>query len=606
LIVCALRPELPRLSARLALAAVAFACLSAALVAAQAIPEGAPSKAVATQISQAANFIDITGESGIHFNHVAGHTTKKYLIETMGTGVGVFDFDNDGLLDIFVANGAPIADPTPPGTLPKKSSPADWNRLYHQKKDGTFEDVTEKAGLAGSGYSLGVAVGDYDNDGYEDLYVTGYGGNHLYHNNGNGTFTDVTVSSGTGGSGWSTSAAWVDLAGDGLLDLVVLRYVKWDWDDIWCGEHREGYRSYCHPDVFQAIAPLVFHNDGNGHFTEQSKARGISVPGKGLGIAIGDYDRDGKVDLMVANDSTLEHVYRNKGDGTFEETGLSAEVAVDGDGRTYAGMGIAFADYNNDGLPDLLITNLANQKYALYQNNGDGTFSYGSYTSGIGGMSLLHSGWGTAFLDFDNDGRKDILVVQGHDLDTIELVYPQIHYRETMLLARNTGKGFADVSASAGPAFQARWVGRGLAVGDLFNDGHVDAVVTENNGPLHVVRNRTENGNHWLGLLLVGHRSNRDAIGAEVKITTADGASQWATVSTAGSYLSSSDKRLHFGLGGNMTVKSAEILWPSGIHQRVDDIHADQMLTIEEPKQDAGPASGTTAVQPPAKEGKAK
>lgn len=551
-------------------------------------PAAAPSRSASVP---AGNFVDITEVSGVHFQHLAGHTSKKYLLETMGSGVAVFDYDNDGLLDIFLVNGAPIADPMPVGTIPQKTAPKYWNRLYRQKKDGTFEDVTEHSGLAGAGYSLGVAVGDYDNDGYEDLYVTGYGGNHLYHNNGNGTFTDVTATSGTGGSGWSTSAAWVDLDSDGLLDVVVLRYVKWDWDDIWCGEHREGYRSYCHPDVFPAITPLVFHNDGNGHFTEQGKQRGLAVPGKGLGIAIGDYDRDGHTDLVVANDSMLEHLYRNKGDGTFEETGLNAEVAVDGDGRTYAGMGVGFADFNNDGLPDLLITNLANQKYALYQNNGDGTFSYASYTSGMGGMSLLHSGWGAAFLDYDNDGLKDLWIAQGHDLDTIELVYPQIHYREPMLLARNNGHGFADVSASAGPAFQAAWVGRGLAVGDLFNDGMMDAVVTENNGPTHIVRNRTQTANHWLGLKLIGHRSNRDAIGAEVAIVTSEG-KQWATVSTAGSYLSSSDKRLHFGLGNSSVVKSIDILWPSGLHQLVDGVRADQMLTIDEP----GP--------PPASKGK--
>lgn len=541
----------------------------------------------------ATGFVDVTDAVGVHFDHVAGHTSKKYLLETMGSGVAVFDFDNDGLLDIFLANGTTIADPTPVGTIPSKNGPKSWNRLYHQKKDGTFEDVTEQAGLAGIGYSLGVAVGDFDNDGFEDLYVTGYGGNHLYHNNGNGTFTDVTELSGTGGSGWSTSAAWIDLDGDGLLDLVVLRYVKWDWDDVWCGEHREGYRAYCHPDVFPAVAPLVFHNDGHGRFTEQAKQRGLAVPGKGLGVALADYDRDGKVDLVVANDSMLEYIYRNKGGGTFEETGLTAEVAVDGDGRTYAGMGVAFSDFNNDGLPDLLITNLANQKYALYQNNGDGTFSYASYNLGIAGLSLLHSGWGTAFIDYDNDGLKDLLVAQGHDLDTIELVYPQIHYKEPMLLARNTGKGFVDVSASSGPAFGSAWVGRGLAVGDLFNDGHMDAVVTANNGAAHVIRNRTASGNHWLGLKLVGHTSNRDAIGAEVELTTPDGKHQWATVSTAGSYLSSSDKRLHFGLGVNVRGGKATILWPSGIRQEIENLAGDVFVVIDEPARGlpAGPVS---------------
>jgi hypothetical protein len=500
----------------------------------------------------------------------------------MGSGVALFDYDNDGRLDIFFANGAPLTDPTPKGTIPQKAGSKYWNRLFHQKKDGTFEDVTEKAGLAGAGYSLGVAVGDYDNDGYEDLYVTGYGGNHLYHNNGNGTFTDVTEASGTGGDGWSTSAAWVDLDGDGLLDLVVLRYVKWDFDDVWCGEHREGFRSYCHPDIFPAIAPLVYHNDGNGHFTEVSKKTGISVPGKGLGIALADYDRDGKTDVFIANDSMLEHLYHNKGDGTFEEVGLGAEVAVDGDGRTYAGMGVDFSDYNNDGLPDLVITNLANQKYALYTNNGDGSFTYASYASGIGGMTLLHSGWGIRFVDYDNDGLKDLLITQGHDLDTIELNFPSLHYREPMLLARNTGKGFVDVSARSGDVFKQAWVGRGMAMGDIYNDGMMDAVVSTNDGPAYIIRNETPTHNHWLGLKLVGHKSNRDAIGAEVKIVTAQGP-QWETVSTASSYLSSGDKRLHFGLGSQATVDMVEIQWPSGIKQTLKNVRGDQFVTVDEP-----------------------
>ena len=528
------------------------------------------------------NFVDITQRSHVLFNGQASHTGSKYLIETMGSGVALLDYDNDGRLDIFLVNGAPLANPTPKGTIPQKTGPKYWNRLYHQKPDGTFEDVTEKAGLQGTGYDMGVAVGDYDNDGYEDIYVTGYGGNHLYHNNGNGTFTDVTQSSGTGGSGWSTSATWVDLDNDGRLDLVVLRYVKWDFDDVWCGEHREGYRAYCHPDVFQPIAPLVYHNDGNGHFTEVSAKIGLDKLGKGLGIAIGDFDRDGKIDVAVANDSMLEYLYRNKGDGTFEEVGLPAEIAVDGDGRTYAGMGIDFQDYDNDGLPDLIITNLANQKYALYRNNGDSSFSYDSYISGIGGMTLLHSGWGIHFLDYDNDGNKDLLVAQGHDLDTIELNYPQLHYKEPMLLANNTGHGFVDVSAQSGAIFHQAWAGRGLAVGDLDNDGLVDAVVTTNDGPAYVLHNETKTPNHWLTFLLVGHRSNRDGIGAEIKLTTPAG-SQYVTVTTAGSYLSSSDKRAHFGLGSAKTAQSVQIRWPSGIVQTLNNVPADQMLKVEEP-----------------------
>ena len=551
---------------------------------AQTLPPAPPSPSAPTSGSKSTpgSFVDITQSSHVAFNAQASHTPKKYLIETMGSGAALFDYDNDGRLDIFLVNGAPLSDPTPLGTIPQKTGPKYWNRLFHQKPDGTFEDVTEKAGLQGIGYDMGVAVGDYDNDGYDDLYVTGYGGNHLYHNNGDGTFTDVTKQSGTGGSGWSTSATWVDLDNDGLLDLVVLRYMKWDFDDIWCGEHREGHRAYCHPDTFQPISSLVYHNDGNGHFTEVAAKIGLDAPGKGLGIAVADYDRDGKIDIAVANDSMLEYLYHNKGNGTFEEVGLPSEMAVDGDGRTFAGMGIDFQDYNNDGLPDMVITDLANQKYALYKNNGDSSFSYDSYVSGIGSMTLLHSGWGIHFLDYDNDGRKDLLIVQGHDLDTISLDHPQLHYKEPMLLANNTGSGFVDVSSDSGEVFKQTWVGRGLAVGDIDNDGRLDAVVTTNDGPAYIIRNETKTGNHWLTLLLVGHRSNRDGIGAVIKLTTANG-SQWNTVTTGGSYLSSSDKRAHFGLGQAKAAESIEVRWPSGIVQTLKNIRADQILTVNEP-----------------------
>ncbi len=527
-------------------------------------------------------FTDATSALGVHFQNRSSHTSKKYLIETMGAGVALFDYDNDGRLDIYLINGAPLADPTSKGTIPQKTGPQYWNRLYHQKPDGTFEDVTEKAGLQGAGYGMGVAVGDYDNDGFEDLYVTAYGGNKLYHNNGDGTFTDVTEKAGVGGSGWSTSAAWVDLDGDGLLDLVVLRYVKWDFDDIYCGIHKEGFRDYCHPDVFQPIAPLVYHNDGNGHFTEVSQKIGISKPGKGLGIAFADYDRDGHVDIFIANDSMEEFLYHNKGNGTFEESGLMAGVAVDGNGQTYAGMGVDFADYNNDGLPDLVISDLANQQYALYKNNGDGSFTYSSFVSGLASMTLKHSGWGMRFFDYDNDGWKDLLIAQGHDLESIQTNYPDLRYREPMLLARNTGKGFVDVTKDSGEVFQHAWVGRGLAIGDIDNDGRVDAVVTTNDGPAYILHNETPTQNHWLTLRLVGHKSNRDAIGAEVKLTTAKG-SQWVTVTTAGSYLSSSDKRVHFGLGTETIAQSIEIRWPSGIVQVLKDVRADQFLKVDEP-----------------------
>lgn len=527
-------------------------------------------------------FTDVTAKLGLNYRNEASHTSRKYLIETMGPGVALFDYDNDGRLDIFVVNGAPLKDPTAKGTVPEKTGPKYWNRLYHQKLDGTFEDVTEKAGLQGAGYGMGVAVGDYDNDGYEDLYVTGYGGNKLYHNNGDGTFTDVAEKAGVGAGGWSTSAAWIDLDGDGLLDLVVLRYVQWDFDDLWCGEHKEGYRAYCHPDFFKPIAPLVYHNDGNGHFSEVSEKTGIAKPGKGLGITLADYDRDGRTDIFVANDSMPEFLYHNKGGGKFEEVGLISGVAVDGEGHTYAGMGADFADYNNDGLPDLVVTDLANQMYAVYRNNGDATFSYESYPSGVGRMTMTHSGWGVRFMDCDNDGWKDLLIAQGHDLDTIELTSPNLRYREPMLLAKNTGHGFADVSADAGSVFREAWVGRGMAIGDIDNDGRLDAVVTTNDGPLYVLHNETVTTNHWLILKLVGHKSNRDAIGAEVTVTTIKGF-QLQTVTTASSYLSSSDKRVHFGLGEETLAQTIEIRWPTGIRQTLKNVRADQILQVDEP-----------------------
>src|SRR5581483_536445 len=564
-------------------------CLLLFLESSSALPTSPELQAMSAK--HAGNFVDVTANVGIHFKHIASHTSKKCLPETMGAGVALFDYDNDGRLDIFLVNGAPISDPTPKGTIPQKTGPQYWNCLYHQKEDGTFEDVTEKAGLQGSGYGMGVAVGDYDNDGYEDLYVTAYGGNRLYHNNGNGTFTDVTQKAAVGGGGWSTSAAWVDLDGDGLLELVVLRYLRWDFGDVWCGEHKPGHREYCHPDVFPPIASLVYHNDGNGHFTEVSQKIGFSKPGKGLGIAVADYDRDGHVDVFVANDSTFEFLYHNKGDGTFEEQALMSGVAADGEGRAYAGMGVDFADYNNDGLPDLVVDDLANQMYALYQNSGDGTFAYMTYSSGVSGMTMLHSGWGLRFMDYDNDGWKDLLVAQGHDLDTIELNFPHLRYREPMLLARNTGHGFVDVSADSGSVFHQAWAARGLAVGDIDNDGRLDAVVTTNDGPAYVLHNETKTQNNWLMLKLVGHKSNRDAIGAEVKVLTATGA-QYSTVTTASSYLSSGDKRTHFGLGAAPMVQTLEIHWPSGIVQTLKDVHVNQILQVDEPAATVGKTAG--------------
>jgi enediyne biosynthesis protein E4 len=527
-------------------------------------------------------FVDVAEKLGVHFKQQSSKTSKKYLLETMGSGVAVFDYDNDGRLDIFLANGAHITDPMPKGAMPQKDDPSYWNRLFHQKADGSFEDVTVKAGLAGSGYSTGVAVGDYDNDGYDDLFVAGYGHSTLYHNNGDGTFTDVTATAGVAGSGWATSAAWLDYDNDGRLDLIVARYMVWDFDDIYCGHREEGFRSYCHPDLFKPAAMLLYHNDGNGKFTEVAAKAGVDKPAKGLGLAIADYDHDGWMDILLANDSIPEYLFHNKGNGTFEEVALPSGVGLDGGGATFAGMGVDFEDYNNDGWPDVIITDLANQKYALYTNAKDGTFDYSTLSTGLGAITLLHSGWGVRFVDYDNDGWKDLFIAQSHVMDTIQVNEPHLRYLEPpVLLWNDKGKRFLDVSAQSGTVFQEPWAGRGIAVGDLDNDGRVDVVITSIDAPARVLHNETPATNHWITLELEGTQSNRDGIGAEVQISTAAG-DQYAMVTTASSYQASSDKRLHFGLGSATNIDRISIRWPSGIKQVLQNVKADQILSVKE------------------------
>jgi enediyne biosynthesis protein E4 len=530
-------------------------------------------------------FADVTARSGVNFKHEASLTSEKYLPESMGAGVAMFDYDNDGYLDLFFVNGALLRDPMPRGAAPDKSQPRFWNRLYRNNRDGTFTDVTDKAGLQGRLYGMGVATGDYDNDGNMDLLVTNLGGNTLYRNNGDGTFTDVTAKAGVAGSGWCTGACFVDYDRDGLLDLIVTRYLEWDFaSNVYCGLHRPGYRDYCHPDQFKPISHLVYHNNGDGTFRDVSKQSGIgSSLGKGLGIAINDFDQDGWPDVFVANDSFPEQLFRNNHNGTFTEVGLTSGVAYDQNGKVFAGMGADFADYDNDGWPDIFVNALANQKYALFRNN-KGLFEDVTDRSGVGGITMLHSGWGTKLIDYDNDGWLDLFVAQGHVMDNIELTDPSLHYREPVLLLKNTRTGrFTDVSRESGPIFEVMLSARGAAFGDLNNDGSVDIVINCNNGRAVILRNQGSTGNYWLLVNLIGTRSNRDGTGTRLRLVAEDGSEQHAFASTAGSYLSANDKRVHFGLGKSSKVKLLEVTWPSGIVQRVESIAANQILPVCEP-----------------------
>jgi len=534
-------------------------------------------------------FTEITSQSHVDFVQENSATSNKYLIETMGGGVAVFDYDNDGRLDIFFTNGALISDPMPDGKMPDKSDKKFWNRLYHQNPDGTFTDVTEHAGLTGMPqgyYSMGVAVGDFDNDGFEDLYVTGYGGNILYHNNGDGTFTDVTEKAGVRGGGWSASAGFFDYDNDGKLDLFVTRYVDWTFKtNRFCGEKPpNGVRSYCHPDNYDGMTNILYHNNGDGTFTDVSQKAGIANPhGKGLGVSFADYDGDGFTDIFVANDSVQCFLYRNNGSGTFTEVGLLAGVGYNEDGKTFAGMGIDFSDYDNDGWPDIVVTDLSNERYMLFRNEGTGTFRDVTNSSGIGGATLSFSGWSTHLFDYDNDGWKDLFVAQSHVMDTIEKTSPQLRYLEPPLLLRNVSGHF--VRVTPGEVFQRNWAGRGAAFGDIDNDGDADVVVSNLGQKAYVLRNDGGNRNNWVGMQTVGTKSNRDGIGARIKVVSASGLTQYFTVNTAVGYLSASDKRVIAGLGKDSSAKLIEIRWPSGIVQKFEDVKARQYLKAVEPSQ---------------------
>jgi enediyne biosynthesis protein E4 len=503
-------------------------------------------------------------------------TPRKYLIETMPGGVALLDYNNDGLLDIFLVNAGRLTNPMRPPFSFDRRNPLYWNRLYRQNKDGSFTDVTQEAGLANIGdgnYGMGVAVGDYDNDGFPDIYVTNFGKNVLYHNNGDGTFTDVTARAGVAAGGWSVSAGFFDYDNDGKLDLFVTRYLDWTFDKSKsCGA---GEPMYCQPGEFPAVTNILYHNRGDGTFEDVSLPSGIATKkGHGLGVAFADYDGDGYTDIFVANDVVEQFLFHNNGNGTFTESALDSGAALTSDGKMLSGMGVAFQDYDNDGLPDILVTQLPHQPYVTFHNDGHGSFSAQELETGFGALSGGNSGWGVGLEDFDNDGWKDAFVIQGHVMDNVDQYDHSLQYREPPLLALNRQGHFE----KADPGSTAPVAGRGAAFGDLNNDGWIDVVATVLGEHPQYYLNRGGKS-HWLTITLRGKRSNRDGYGARVLV---NGQVRFATA--AGSYLSSNDKRLHFGLGAADTA-DVDIRWPSGIHQHLKRVRADQFVVVEESEQ---------------------
>jgi len=527
-------------------------------------------------------FEEIAAKAGLRFVTQNSPTANKNQVETMVAGVALLDYDGDGYLDIYLVNGA---------ALPslQKESPAYWNRLFRNNHDGTFTDVTERAGLAGAGYGMGVAVGDYDNDGRPDLFLANVTGNQLFHNNGDGTFTDVTAKAGLAGAQmngkkmWSVGAGWFDYNNDGLLDLFVVNYCVWEVNkDPYCAL-KNGMRAYCHPTVYASLHNTLYRNNGDGTFTDVSQETGIAEHmGKGMSVSFADYDGDGFLDAFVTNDTTPAFLFHNLGGKRFEEVGVAAGVAYAPDGSTLSGMGSDFRDVNNEGRPDIWYTAVEHQSFPLLINSGHGDFDDLTWASGLQATTEM-SGWGNGIYDFDNDGWKDLFVARANVLDNISELIPSRKYPESNSIFRNLENGkFQEVSAAAGPDFQLEAAHRGAAFGDLDNDGRVDVVVSVLGGQVKLFHNISDTGNHWVLLKLVGTKSNRMGIGAQIHITTEDGRSQWNEVTTAVGYASSSDSRVHFGLGKNQRIKDLEIRWPSGIKQTLHDLAVDRILTIEE------------------------
>ena len=523
------------------------------------------------------SFVDVTDEAGIRFEHSNAKSEEKYLVETMGSGCAFLDYNQDGFLDVFFVNGGPT-----PSYRPEK---APKNALYRSNGDGTFAEVTAEAGVGSNrGFGMGAFAGDFDNDGYPDLYISGYGSSTLYHNNRDGTFTDVTDRAGVANRGqWGSAAAWFNYDNDGHLDLIVANYLDYDYGrNTYCGEREAGARMYCHPQNYDGVHPTLYHSNQDGTFTVVSKAAGLEGErAKGLGVVAADFDNDGWVDIFIANDSIRNLLYLNKQDGTFEDVTLLSGTGYSQDGAAEAGMGVDAADFNGDGLLDIFVTHLDFELDRLYQNRGDMDFVDATMLSGLGRAGVLNSGFGTRFVDFDLDGEQDLLIVNGHVLDNVSHYRPAVQYAEKKMLFRNVQGRFRNVSDTLGSFFFKPTVGRGLAIGDFDNDGDIDLLVSNNGQRGELVRNDLANDHHWLALSLHGVTSNRDGIGARIKVV-AGGRVQYAQAKGGMSYLSSSDPRLYFGLGRADKVDLVKILWPSGKIDRLQGVDADQFLTIKE------------------------